>query len=109
MCEVFSELGYALVLFFSSTINVGVGEEEPRLFWEQDVTASSSGVTRTKRNDSTPRGKQGLITLVSKLKWMAERVRNGSGADNPHEECPSVGWTFVIRSDNPSTKLSSLP
>lgn len=70
MCEVFSELGYALVLFFSSTINVGVGEEEPRLFWEQDVTASSSGVTRTKkRNGSTPQRKQGLITLVSKLKW----------------------------------------
>lgn len=72
MCEVFSELGYALVLFFSNTINVGVGEEEPRLFWEQDVTASSSGVTRTKRNGSTPQRKQGLIALVSKLKWMAE-------------------------------------
>ena len=61
--------GYALVLFFSNTINVGVGEEEPRLFWEQDVTASSSGVTRTKRNGSTPQRKQGLITLASRLKW----------------------------------------
>lgn len=78
MCEVFSELGYALVLFFSNTINVGVGEEEPRLFWEQDVTASSSGVTRTKRNGSTPQRKQGLITLVSRLKWW-RRVRNDSG------------------------------
>lgn len=91
MCEVFSELGYALVLFFSNTINVGVGEEEPRLFWEQDVTASSSGVTRTKRNGSTPQRKQGLITLVSRLKWW-RRVRNGSGGGNAHvEEHPSNG------------------
>lgn len=68
MCEVFSELGHALVLFFSNTINVGVGEEEPRLFWEQDVTASSSGVTRTKRNSSTPRDESKIYHLVSRLK-----------------------------------------
>ena len=51
----------------------------------------SSPITGVKRNGSTPQRKQGLITLVSKLKWMAERVRKGSGADNPQEEYPSVG------------------
>ena len=92
MCEVFSELGYALVLFFSSTINVGVGEEEPRLFWEQDVTASSSGVTRTKRNGSTPQRKQGLITLVSRLKWWRRESEMAQVEEDTHmEEYPSNG------------------
>lgn len=87
MCEVFSELGYALVLFFSSTIYRGIAQLVGRGIWDAEVGGSNPS-TPTKRErlcSGSPdyRGVCGLdsqkymIGLVSGKvleTWLSERM-----------------------------------